>query len=128
MSVHAQAQAAQRGVWAPVADAVARLVDAASRLLLPVTFAVFAIYFMKSSLAGGLVSALKFSDVFATAFLAGVGWAANKYLESVNRRFDAADASVNLRFDAADASVNRRFDAVDRMLSELRQLAPRFAR
>lgn len=97
-------------MWAP-------LVDAAARLLLPVTFALFGIYFMQSKLAEGLVSAVKFSDVFATAFLAGVGWSAAKYLESVNRRFDAADVAVN-----------RRFDAIDRVLSELRQLAPRFAR
>jgi len=74
-------------IWAPLVESVARL-------LLPLSFAVFGFFFVKSSLADGLVSAIKFSDVFATAFLAFVGWAFTQYLESVNRRFDAIDLAL----------------------------------
>ena len=90
-----------------------------SKLLAPVTFGLFGIYFLQSSLHRGLSAALRSSDVFTTAFLAFVGWAFSKYLESVTKRFDATDASVNKRFDAVDASVNKRFDAVDAALREL---------
>ena len=85
-------------MWAP-------LIEAFANLLLPLAFALFAVFFVKSRLAEGLTSALKFSDVFATAFLGLVGWAFNKYLESVNRRFDASDTAVNRRFDAIDAAL-----------------------
>ena len=85
-------------MWAP-------LIEAFANLLLPLAVALFAVFFVKSRLAEGLTSALKFSDVFATAFLGLVCWAFNKYLESVNRRFDASDTAVNRRFDAIDAAL-----------------------
>ena len=65
-----------------------------SKLLAPVTFGLFGIYFLQSSLHRGLSAALRSSDVFTTAFLAFVGWAFNKYLQSVNKRFDAVDAAL----------------------------------
>ena len=67
---------------------------AVSKLLAPVTFGLFGIYFLQSSLHRGLSAALRSSDVFTTAFLAFVGWAFSKYLESVNKRFDAVDAAL----------------------------------
>ena len=86
-----------------------------SKLLGPVTFGFFSLHFLNSSLHQGLAAALKSSDVFTTAFLAFVRWAFNKYLESVTKRFDAADSLVNKRFEAAE----RRFDAVDAALRDL---------
>jgi hypothetical protein len=78
--------------------------DAASKLLAPIAFGLFGIHFLRSSLHQGLAAALKSSDVFTTAFLAFVGWAFNKYLESVIKRFDAVDR----RFDAVDAALRDR--------------------
>ena len=64
-------------------------------MLAPVTFGLFGIYFLQSSLHRGLSSAaLRSSDVFTTAFLAFIGWAFNKHLESVTKRFDAVDAAL----------------------------------
>ena len=65
-----------------------------SKLLAPVTFGLFGIYFLQSSLHRGLSVALRSSDVFTTAFLAFIGWAFNKHLESVTKRFDAVDAAL----------------------------------
>ena len=65
-----------------------------SKLLAPVTFGLFGIYFLQSSLHRGLSAALRSSDVFTTAFLAFIGWAFNKHLESVTKRFDAVDAAL----------------------------------
>ena len=65
-----------------------------SKLLAPVTFGLFGIYFLQSSLHRALSAALRSSDVFTTAFLAFIGWAFNKHLESVTKRFDAVDAAL----------------------------------
>ena len=100
-------QAAPRSVWAPV-------VEAAAKLLPPTAFAVFGIYFMKSNLAAGLAAAYQSADVFVTVALAGVGWAFGKYLDSVNKRFDATDAAVNMRFDAVDAVLQELKSALKR--------------
>ena len=80
-------QAAPRSVWAPLVEAVAKLMP-------PTAFAVFAIYFMKSNLVAGLASAYKSADMLVTVALAGVGWAFGKYLDSVNKRFDSVDAAL----------------------------------
>ena len=57
-------------VWAPLVDPVAKMLDAVATMLdvvakmLPaITFAAFAIYFMKSNLAAGLGAALRSSDL-----------------------------------------------------------------
>ena len=94
----ARLQAAPRSVWAPLVEAVAKLLP-------PTVFAGFAIDLMKSNLAAGHASARSSADVLVTAALAGAGWAFGKYLEAVNKRFDAVD---------------KRFDAVDMALRELK--------
>jgi hypothetical protein len=85
--------------------AVAKVLDAVAKMLPAVTFAGFAIYFMKSNLAVGLGAALRSADVLVVAALGGVGWAFGKYLEYVAKRFDAADAATARRFDAVDAAL-----------------------
>ena len=80
-------QAAPRSVWAPLMEAVAKLMP-------PTVFAVFAIYFIKSNLAACLASAYTSADMLVTMALAGVGWAFGKYLDYVNKRFDAVDAAL----------------------------------
>ena len=52
--------------------------------------------------------------MLVTVALAGVGWALVKYLDSVNKRFDATDAAVNKRFDAVDAVLQELKSALKR--------------
>lgn len=77
-----------------MAQTLAPVFLAIARLLPIITFAVFAIYFMKSNVSAGLGVTLKTADVLVSAGLAGVGWATCRLLSSVEMRFDAIDSSL----------------------------------
>jgi hypothetical protein len=110
--------------WAQV---LSPLVSALASLLPGIALAGFAVYFIKSNLAAGL--ALKTADVLVTAALAGLGWAIARFLSSVDKRFDASDASLrevksatDKRFDTTDASLREVKSVTDGILREVKSL------
>ena len=125
--------------WAQVLSPLVKVLA----FCIPITiFALFAVYFCQSNLAAGVGIALKSADVLVTAALAGLGWATAHFLSSVDKRFDANDASLdklksstNKRFDTTDASLrkvksstNKRFDRTDASLREVKSLLERLGR
>ena len=102
----------------PISVGVGKCLEALASLMAPSAFAAFGLYFMRSNLSAGLGSALRSADVLVTAGLGFAGWLFNRYLNTVNKRFDKMDK----RFDKMD----KRFDKTDKALGEvLRQLEAR---